>query len=50
MSAYASRVTPDDSNALKAALAEQMEWVKGNEVSSLSIDGKDALELLKGGT
>jgi len=44
------RVTPDDPNALKAALAEQMEWVKGNEVSSLSFDGKSALELLKGGT
>jgi len=50
MSAYAGRVTLDDPNALKAALAEQMEWVKVNEMSSLSFDGKGTLELLKGGT
>jgi len=32
------RVTPHDLKALKAAVAEQMEWVKANPVSSVSLD------------
>ncbi|UCG83533.1 MAG: ABC transporter ATP-binding protein, partial [Dehalococcoidia bacterium] len=32
------RVTPHDLRALKAAVAEQMAWVKGNEVSSTSFE------------
>ena len=49
MSTYSGRVTLDGPNALEAALAEQMEWVKGNEISSLSSNGKGVLELVKGG-
>ncbi len=32
------RVTPHDLKALKAAVAEQMAWVKGNEVSSTAFE------------